>query len=569
LLLASLELHVVDHLVGLIFTAVLGYFALHFILSPSPKHVAQKVVELVRQKKPAPFAPAEAIKDPRIRAEALACAHRLLRFEELFEEASEALRLAASADPTRWMAVWLPTLPESAPISEAAAKIREILHRKPEHSTLRAALANALRIRGQTDEAIELVERWTWSDPALTVIWAQLLAEQGRDREAISVLDQLIESLNRQLRANIMRDTAAQESLRAAEALSDDLRSGILGQEARVEAALARGRLDRWSGANFRLIGQSLMARSPQIATHTRLASLPDDEARSARLLASQPYDPAASCLQGMCKLRNGLFEEAAELFKSAREADSSWFPASLGLGAVMTLQQARAWSALEDLEECRLPEGLAVVLPDLGALTHQEKRCVAASASPLRAVLPRLAQRGIHLWILPLDVRPTDLSELADLDTVRSSDGRALRAIDGMATPKLAVSRIEDLLDTVSDHGWVLAHELAHLVFFHLPPSWRDEVIGLHLRALGSSYACTQYAQKNPDEFFAVAFVDWLNIRYHRPSAPILDDQGIVAAVMSVFDLLNELRDDIGDEGESLSATLDGGRAGSTPTLT
>ena len=81
------------------------------------------------------------------------------------------------------------------------------------------------------------------------------------------------------------------------------------------------------------------------------------------------------------------------------------------------------------------------------------------------------MVARGAKLVLLPIDVRPTDLEALEDLEGHRTDDGRAYASIGGMAQRSehgsLAFARIEVLLAPAADRTF--AHEFAHLAFWHL----------------------------------------------------------------------------------------------------
>ncbi len=179
--------------------------------------------------------------------------------------------------------------------------------------------------------------------------------------------------------------------------------------------------------------------------------------------------------------------------------------------------------------------------MPDWPALSEEERQVVLTSAWPLRSALPVLADKGVRIRILPLDVRASDLEELGWTDGVRSEDHHDLSTASGLATPHLAVARIEELLDTVSDSSWTFAHELAHLVFFHLPQPERERVEALYQRALETPHATEEYQGRNVDEFFAVSYERWLGVVHHRPRAQLADAAGIGDAIKAMFDEVAE----------------------------
>ena len=90
-----------------------------------------------------------------------------------------------------------------------------------------------------------------------------------------------------------------------------------------------------------------------------------------------------------------------------------------------------------------------------------------------------------------------------------------------------------------VSDHGFVFAHELAHLAFFHLSGKLRAEVQALYREATELGWVAEAYALKNPDEFFAVSYTDWLRARFGLPLRREPDDAGIFDGLAAVFEVL------------------------------
>ena len=98
------------------------------------------------------------------------------------------------------------------------------------------------------------------------------------------------------------------------------------------------------------------------------------------------------------------------------------------------------------------------------------------------------------------------------------------------------AIAKIEELLDIYGDHPWVFAHELAHLVYFHLDDDKAAPFVALFERAKKVGYANTQYALKNDDELFAVSYTEFLARRHGSRKEPIEDDAGIQQALGAYF---------------------------------
>ncbi len=81
--------------------------------------------------------------------------------------------------------------------------------------------------------------------------------------------------------------------------------------------------------------------------------------------------------------------------------------------------------------------------------------------------------------------------------------------------------------------------HELAHLAFFHLAGKLRAQVEALYREAEELGWVAEAYALKNPDEFFAVSYTDWLRQRFGLPLRREPDEAGIFDRLTAVFEAL------------------------------
>jgi len=264
--------------------------------------------------------------------------------------------------------------------------------------------------------------------------------------------------------------------------------------------------------------------------------------ARADRMLSSDPRSAHALCLKGSALLRLGKLDAARERFEEAAALDGRCFAAFLGLGAVFDHERYGLLGAAGGLPVFPEPVELGAIVPDLPALTPLELRVVCASAAPLAGALPAVAAAGARIRLLPIDVRPTDVPELSGTISGRTEDHRSYDAIGGLAASRLAVARIDELLDVVSESGLVFAHELAHLAFFHLAGELRERVEALHREATELGWVAEAYALENPDEFFAVSYTDWLRQRYGLPLRREPDDEGIFDAIAAVFEALGRV---------------------------
>jgi hypothetical protein len=164
----------------------------------------------------------------------------------------------------------------------------------------------------------------------------------------------------------------------------------------------------------------------------------------------------------------------------------------------------------------------------------------------PLRGALPALAQAGARIRVLPIDVRPTDLDELRAIAGNRSDDHRAPEALGGLSTSKLAVAKIEGLLDVETPDGWTFAHEFAHLAHSHLPKAALTQLAALYARAREVGWASDEYQLENDAEFLAVAYTDFLRQRHGLTEYKEPDEVGLHHDVMAFFAGLAE-RDTFG----------------------
>ena len=182
------------------------------------------------------------------------------------------------------------------------------------------------------------------------------------------------------------------------------------------------------------------------------------------------------------------------------------------------------------------VPASLEQVVPDWAALTEHERNVVWASVKPFTARLAGLAERGVTIRVLPIDVRATDIDLFESAAGQRNTyDHRSYDAIHGVATQRGAIAKVEALLD-ISDRGWTFAHEFAHLVYFHLDEERSAPFVELFERASKIRYANTDYALKNDDELFAVTYTEFLRQRLGIHRDPIADDAGIQTALMAYF---------------------------------
>jgi hypothetical protein len=312
------------------------------------------------------------------------------------------------------------------------------------------------------------------------------------------------------------------------------------GREASFMESAEAGKLDARAGANYVLLGESLMLESSSKPAHLRLRTVADEMHHSRELLAAGRRAPGETW-KGSALLRQGQIAPAERCFQLAVRADGGHWPAYLGLGLAMETGRLRSASRAESLPELPEPADLAAVVTDWPVLTPLERRVVLASIHPLRSFLSSLAQQRARIVLLPVDVRATDLPELADARDERTDDHRRIEAIGGMADDDIAVARVFDLLLVEGSSAWVFAHEFAHLVLENHRSTLNETVQVLYSRALAVGWLMDFYGAKNDHEFLAVTYQDYLRWRYDLEREKELDEQGVLRDIFDWYDSLGD----------------------------
>lgn len=467
---------------------------------------------------------------------------RLLEADSV-ELAREAASRALAVDPDNWSAlVTVGSLDERAGLFASAIKTYFRLHKlRPGHLEVASVLGDLLLKEGRSDRAVEVTQALkSAADPRHRVLHAKALFAARRSREALEVLHEVVGWYDQQLRhAQFGGDVPPQE-MQEARALHSEALASLHGREAVAVDQAVRHGLDARAGVNFRLLAASLMVRSVRLAPSLALESAAETERAGREILGSEPTSAIGLVQLGIAALRSRHDREALAHFEAAHEADPTNFAAELGRGAALEYDQKGLDSLVSRLKDREPPPGLVEVVPDWPVLNSTERRVVCASVFPLRSLLPKLAAQGCRILILPIDVRPTDLPELAELRGERHEDDhRSWEAVGGLAGAKLACAKVEDLLHVGAD-GWVFAHEFAHLAERALPPAAREALERLFEDARRHEYAFEQYQLGNLHEFFAVSYADYLTRRSGFPLNRELDEDGQLARVFEFFDGLS-----------------------------
>jgi tetratricopeptide (TPR) repeat protein len=403
----------------------------------------------------------------------------------------------------------------------------------PHQAAPARALAELLISAERIDEAIALLRPFAdANDRELDTILAEALFVHGDTEEALAILDRVCALYRSQLREpwSVTDRQGLISRAQHADRLRKDVYAELHGREATIELAAAAGNLDARAGVNYRLLGARLAAQSERVA---EVLELQDPDTTEQRGRASQNL-----ALVGSAQLRRGELGAARKTFERACEENGHSFAAFFGFGAVLDHDKHGLHRRAAALDvRGTAPPVVATIVPDWPSLTEVERHVVWASVQPFAAFLPRLAEREVTMRILPIDVRATDVQLFEHIAGRRARDDhRSYDAISGVATPRGAIAKIEELLQVAGDHGWTFAHEFAHLVYFHMTEERAKPFVALFEKAKVVRYANTAYALKNDDELFAVSYTDFLRQRYRLPGVPIADDAGIQEALMHYF---------------------------------
>ncbi len=445
------------------------------------------------------------------------------------------------------------------------AALRRLISVEPKDLLVAQQLGELLLERGDREGFVEAMAPYarsgeTWFLANLGTAYFEL----DDNERAVELLEEAMGNLDVQMRHAIEPEAwkSAKERLDALRPMYDEAAAILWGAEELINLSAGRAQLDAHAGVNYRLLGARLMVDQPAPLTEQlELIDAETMERDGKCLIAEDRRDVRGLYTLGCAMLRTGRAEKAEALFKRACEADGACFAAFLGLGAAMDVQQLRSYDGASALPALERPPGIEDVVPDWPALTDLERRVVVASVWGLRFALDRLASRGATIRVLPLDVRSTDLEPLSEASGVRTDDHRDVTAITGLASDRIALSKVEDLLDVDGEHGWVFAHELAHLVLLNFEEELLDLVAEMHDRAAQVGFLVDGYQDKNDDEFFAIAYTDSLRHRFGRTEHKHLDEEGVLEGIYRAFERLAEL-DDL--EGGRLRDVVDGYLAGS-----
>jgi len=415
---------------------------------------------------------------------------------------------------------------------------KRVVAARPRDTKPLRELAELLIDAERIDEAIALLRPVRdLEDPALETKLAEALYVAGHSADALAILDPVCAYYDAQLKQLSAADWQALKA-RADDSsrLRDQIYAELHGHEATIELHAAAGKLDARAGVNYKLLGAQLATKSARVADVLELQDVETTERRGREILARDAKSASGLVLVGIAELRRGDVAMARKTFERACEANGSYFPAFIGMGAAIDYENHQFHRRAEKFAmPATLPAEIPKIVPDVAVLTDAERRVVWASIAPLAKLFPTLAERDVRMHVLPIDVRATDVDLFEDAAGERHGDHRSYDAITGVATHGGAIAKIEELLD-VGEHGWTFAHEFAHLAFFHLDEERAEPLHVLYERAVDVGYANIEYALENADEFFAVSYVDYLRTRHDMPGVPHRDDAGVQDDLMRFF---------------------------------
>lgn len=485
--------------------------------------------------------------------------------QEGVEAAARALRLASeTGEPALWLevaerllqsgrreeaALLLRSAPDGPEVIElraaaaaSAEEARPLLERavelQPGNESAAAALAAELVAAGELERAAALLHPFREGLAAETaLVLGEALFGLERFEEALDVVRPHVLAHEADARSMLSAGLSRTDVAQQLRGLHDELVSLVAGDEGLTVDLAARRQLDGSSAINHKLLAKSLMLDRPRLAPVLELRSVEATRALGEGLRAEGKDEATVLVQLAQAELRRGATRDAHALFTRARGHAADHYGASLGEAVALDMLQRSLVAKAERLPKLAAPAALAQLVPDWPALTPLEQRVVVASIEPLSWMLPELAREGCRVRVLPLDVRPVDLPELADLAGASvEDDHRSWEGIEGLASSTLAVAKVETLVD-VTPHGWTFAHEFAHLCELRLPGPVRGRLDALFERALEAEYAFEQYALKNVHEFFAVNYQHALCERYGITLEREHDEDGLLAEALRLYD--------------------------------
>lgn len=231
----------------------------------------------------------------------------------------------------------------------------------------------------------------------------------------------------------------------------------------------------------------------------------------------------------GGCALMQGDYQTALRAARQALKIDPH--------GALAHFQLSQAYVRMQEVERLNIgatdfrkripqeppakPLRLGDIFINYEALPPDQQRVIDQAAAPLSGFLDELRKKGAKHYLLPLDLRLTEVPGRQDLEDKLTFDGRYYSSVRGVGGI-LTVSGVE-YLDTAARGGFhTIAHEFAHQV--HTAAFDRTltaRVQQLYKRALKKGRTLDYYAAANEYEYFAQGYEAFIS-DFKRPGAGV-----------------------------------------------
>ncbi|MEK7486220.1 MAG: hypothetical protein AABZ60_17995 [Planctomycetota bacterium] len=158
-------------------------------------------------------------------------------------------------------------------------------------------------------------------------------------------------------------------------------------------------------------------------------------------------------------------------------------------------------------------------LIPPWSRLSPEEKKLLSYSIYPFRQYLPHLIAEKVHHHIIDFSQKISNIPELTYLesDRVRTFDGRLYQDVRGVGG-KNAVTSLEDIWYAMEAGFNTFAHEFAHqLMEFGFSSKEQEEIKRLYLQAKEKNLFVDDYADSNPEEYFAQGYEAYISF-FKRP---------------------------------------------------
>lgn len=245
--------------------------------------------------------------------------------------------------------------------------------------------------------------------------------------------------------------------------------------------------------------------------------------------LAIQPDYYRAWLGLGASALMQGDYQTALRAAREALKIDPQ--------GALAHFQLSQAYVRMQEVERLNIgatdfrrrvaqeptvkPLRLGDIFIGYEGLPPEQQRVIDQAAAPLSNFLDELRKKGAKHYLLPLDLRLTEVPGRQDLQDKETFDGRYYSSVRGVGG-LLTVSGVEYLDTAARGEFHTIAHEFAHQV--HTTAFDRTltaRVQWLYKRALSKGRTLDYYAAANEYEYFAQGYEAFIS-EFKRPGAGV-----------------------------------------------